>query len=500
MRTIKQIYESMLNEGFADYNKANQLITSYLNKHKVYAMHMFDRATWYGTEYWSTLCWPKNGNNGALLCWKKDIGFSSEIDGILLTTDVDKAMSIYQEGGKFNFDVAINGAKIGVSKAMQLIVDAINGNVKIDKKSIEEYIGQELMNESLISEDLTADLTKQINSLKKEITNAEKLYGKGSPQVEELTNKRKELMAQRKLAKIQVSNNVKADISGFEVEHSVEDEFEERIDPELRFQDMEGYVQMVIKGLKPLAILCGAPGVGKTFRVKKLIRGLGKHISTSGYKDIGTDAIILKGSETAVSLFIKMFQFKDQGDLIVLDDCDKVLKDETAINLIKAATDSDDERVVSYGTSRPPECPAALAEIHPEWNLEMDSKGRYYFPQSFVFKGSMVIITNMRAGMIDTAIRNRGLICDLDFTTEEILGIVESLAPKIDPEHIGMAAKQKAIEYLKNLAQKGSDMEISIRSFMTCAGLYECCDDAAACERRIKEQMKLQFASGGKRY
>ena len=183
-----------------------------------------------------------------------------------------------------------------------------------------------------------------------------------------------------------------------------------------------------------------------------------------------------------------------------MDDCDKVLKDETSINLIKAATDSDDERVVSYGSSRAPECPAAIAELHPEWNLEMDSKGRYYYPQGFVFQGSLVIITNMRAGMIDTAIRNRALICDLDFTTDEILQIIENLAPDIEPEHIGMPAKIKAIEYLKKLAVKGTDMEISIRSFMTCAGLYECCDDDSACERRIKEQMKLQFAAGGKRY
>ena len=501
MKSIKQIYESMLvQEGFKDFGKAMRLVSSYLLKHDIYVMPLMNNFQVGGNSYTGSLCWTKDNSNGALIMWEKAGNASTELDYIAFTDDVDKEIVAYQNGGSYNFKVTVESFEVGISKALQLIVSVLSGETKMDKTSIGKYIGHELFTESLLNEDEIGDLNKKIDALYRQIGKAEREYGKGSPEVEELVNKRKELISKRKLAKVKVNTNTPVRIEGIQPEPQVEEEFEERVSPELRFQDMEGYVQMVINGLKPLAILCGAPGVGKTFRVKKLLRGMGKKISTSGYKDFETDAIILKGSETAVSLYTKMFQFKDKGDVIVLDDCDKVLKDETSINLIKAATDSDDERVVSYGTSRPPECPASVAELHPEWNLEMDSKERYFYPQSFVFNGSVVIITNIRAGMLDTAIRNRGLICDLDFTTEEVLQIVESIAPSIDPEHISMSAKQKAIAYLKNLAVKGTGMEISIRSFMTCAGLYECCPDESACERRIKEQMKLQFASGGKRY
>ena len=53
-------------------------------------------------------------------------------------------------------------------------------------------------------------------------------------------------------------------------EQQSEAKFKETInDPEMVFKKMEGYVKMVIKGINPSVILCGAPGVGKTFRVKE---------------------------------------------------------------------------------------------------------------------------------------------------------------------------------------------------------------------------------------
>ena len=47
---------------------------------------------------------------------------------------------------------------------------------------------------------------------------------------------------------------------------------EEREDPEMVFKKMSGYIKMVIKGINPSLIICGAPGVGKTFRVRKQLK------------------------------------------------------------------------------------------------------------------------------------------------------------------------------------------------------------------------------------
>ena len=55
------------------------------------------------------------------------------------------------------------------------------------------------------------------------------------------------------------------------------------------------------------------------------------------------------------------------------------------------------------------------------------------------------------------------------------------------------------------MAKNGDNMEISIRSFSTCARLFQVCegdpdftdDDARS---MIKEQMALQYARGGKKF
>ena len=129
-----------------------------------------------------------------------------------------------------------------------------------------------------------------------------------------------------------------------------------------------------------------------------------------------------------------------------------------------------------------------------------DNKGRFFYPKELETKGGMIIITNMNAGQIDTAIKNRALLCDLNFTTDEVLDIVRKLSPKIKLDVLSKESKEKALAYLQELADKKAPMEISIRSFTLVAGLYSSNAPEAAIQRRIREQMKLQFARGGKKY
>ena len=63
----------------------------------------------------------------------------------------------------------------------------------------------------------------------------------------------------------------------------------------------------------------------------------------------------------------------------------------------------------------------------------------------------------------------------------------------------------KAYQYLTDMSENGDAMEISIRSFTTCARLFQVCegdpdfndDDARS---MIKEQMALQYARGGRKF
>lgn len=282
---------------------------------------------------------------------------------------------------------------------------------------------------------------------------------------------------------------------------TIEGSFEEEIKatPEERFDDMISYIYNVISGIRPLAVICGAPGVGKTFRIMQAIKQTKSKIDTGNVMTHGVDYGLIKGKSTPAHLYSMMHDFKNEGQLLILDDADEIVKDPTAINLIKACCDSSDERWVSYGTSRPPEMSEEQA-FKCDDAEGPDNKGRFFYPKEFETKGGMIIITNMNAGQIDTAIKNRALLCDLNFTTDEVLDIVRKLSPKIKPDVLSKESKEKALAYLQELADKKVPMEISIRSFTLVAGLYSSNAPEAAIQRRIREQMKLQFARGGKKY
>ena len=257
-------------------------------------------------------------------------------------------------------------------------------------------------------------------------------------------------------------------------------------DPEQAFKEMQGYVKTVIKGLQPGVVLCGAPGVGKTYRVLQQLKA-------NGYQH-GKNLAIIKGRCTPRQMYLTLYEYKSKGNMILIDDADSLIgpkAPEDVINILKAALDStsDDEgRLVSYRIS----------------GKLLDDEDQPV-PKEHYFNGSMIVITNYSAGQIDSAIRNRCFVQSLDFTTEQLLDIIKKIMPAIAPQKLSSQSKMKAYEYLVEMAKKGSEMEISIRSFSTCARLFQVCegdddftdDDAKS---MIAEQMKLQSLRGGKKF
>ena len=107
-------------------------------------------------------------------------------------------------------------------------------------------------------------------------------------------------------------------------------------------------------------------------------------------------------------------------------------------------SDDDEGRLVSYGIA------GALK----------DDDGND-LPKKFYYNGSVIVITNYNAGQLDTALRGRSFVQDIHFSTEDVLKIIENILPKLDPEHLSPKAKLKAFNYLKELAENKSKMEIS---------------------------------------
>ena len=259
----------------------------------------------------------------------------------------------------------------------------------------------------------------------------------------------------------------------------------ERDDPKTAFKKMGVYIKSVIKGLQPGVILCGAPGVGKTYRVKQ-------YLKAAGYNE-GQNLYTIKGTQSPRQLYIDMYNFKDKGKIIVVDDADALVgpkAPEVAINLLKAALDStsDDEgRLVAYKVT---------GDLKDEEGIPI--------PKRHYYNGQMIIITNYSVGQLNSALKGRVFTQTLDFTSEQILEIIRDLMPSLDPTKLTMESKQKAYDYLMKLAEQKTTMEINIRNFLSCARIYTLCEGEDLSEKdveaMIKEQMVNQSMRGGKSF
>lgn len=130
-----------------------------------------------------------------------------------------------------------------------------------------------------------------------------------------------------------------------------------------RYHTLQRMAERVAAGRLPALIVSGPPGLGKSFTIEQVLV----------QNDIEHD--ILCGTISAVGLYIALWEQRD-GGVVVLDDCDDALRDETCLNLLKAVLDSSDKRIVSY-------------RKRAHWMDEMD------IPNTFEFKGAVVFCTNI---------------------------------------------------------------------------------------------------------
>lgn len=279
--------------------------------------------------------------------------------------------------------------------------------------------------------------------------------------------------------KIEVEKNIGVNILQSEEERKQEQKLKEEIheDPEVTFKKMRGYINMVIKGFNPSLIICGAPGVGKTYNVKKQLK-------EEGYIE-DKNLCTIKGKCTPRQLYLALYQFKRKGDILVIDDADSLVgpkAPEDSINILKGALDSTSEpegRLITYGIA----------------GKILDNDGNE-IPKKFYYNGSVIILTNYNAGSLDTALRGRSYIQDIHFSVDDVLKIIKKLLPSLGEGKVSMQSKNKAFDYLSELADQKTEMEISIRTFNICAVLFESMEgvDEDIIMSMIKEQMELQAA------
>lgn len=480
-----------------DIEKAIGLISSYLRKRKIYTVPNIFNMTINGKNKLAVYVFNEKAEGG-LFVW--DLAASAQVEAVMFTKDFNEAFltSHYPDNATHNYDVYVEAKGANTVQMCKLVEAVLTGKIAMKPEAIRAQIKDAQLFESTIFTEKVvteakdphiAELERKKGNLYQRIRDAKK-KGKDTS---DLQTQYDQLAAELAEARVAIQGNVPVTATTNKEVEEVNNFFEdeERATPEERFDDMKNYIYNIIAGRRPLALLCGAPGVGKTFRVMQAVKGAGK--------EHNRDYKLLKGKCTPSALYTALHDYKDKGKLIIMDDCDSVFKDGDAINLLKAAFDSSDERWVSWNISSPIPMPTELAEACDDavWN---ELKNRWEYPKEFLYEGGGIVITNFNAGQIDTAIRNRALICDLSFTVQEVLDLIRGLAPKIGVGTVSTEAKERALEYLQELADKKAPVELSIRSFTLCAELYMSDAPEKSIKRMINEQMRLQFARGGRKY
>ena len=215
-----------------------------------------------------------------------------------------------------------------------------------------------------------------------------------------------------------------------------------------RFGFVEKLVTMVAAGVQPSAVITGEGGLGKTYTVTKTLETAGyKDISDLGEFQVGEvigrkTFTTVKGYSTAKGLYRTLFE--NNSGIIVFDDCDAVLKDPVALNLLKGALDSYGKRIIS-------------------WNADMRDED---LPRSFNFTGRVIFISNMDQNNIDQAIRSRSMLIDLSMTADQKIDRMEFIAKSESfmPEYESNI-KQDALNLIREL--KDVAKEISLRTLIS---------------------------------
>ena len=244
---------------------------------------------------------------------------------------------------------------------------------------------------------------------------------------------------------------------------------QERFTINERFEFLEGFVKMVAKRTSPSLVVTGEGGLGKTYTVHDALKASGlvnasdissTHTDADGNTvdmiGIGTDSsmsesesrkyyTVIKGYSTAKGLYKLLYENRNR--IVVFDDCDSILRDPVALNLLKGALDSYEKRIISWSSA----------------GFIDDG-----LPAQFEFKGGVIFISNMPVYKVDQAIRSRSICVDLSMNVEQKLERmkriiqVESFLPLID-----MEVKETALEFLNEM--KNVATEISFRTLIQVA-------------------------------
>ena len=171
---------------------------------------------------------------------------------------------------------------------------------------------------------------------------------------------------------IEQGNTPVQETIALEVAQESDEEVIERI--RQRFEILDEMATAATNGDIRAMIVSGPPGVGKSFGVERIVEKACLFDQISGKR---LRAEVVKGSASALGLYTTLYKYSDSNCVLVFDDCDSILVDDVALNLLKGALDSGKKRKIS-------------------WLSDRNMLRREGDPDSFNFNGSVIFITNLK--------------------------------------------------------------------------------------------------------
>jgi hypothetical protein len=233
----------------------------------------------------------------------------------------------------------------------------------------------------------------------------------------------------------------------------VEEEPENLVPVHERFEDMKSMIQLIVKKVRPSYFISGKSGASKSHTVLFTMDQLGLVE--------GKDYFLAKGTASPVGIYSTLYKWN--GKTVIFDDADSAFKDKTSTNLLKSALDSTQVRRICWITQTNFD-PTTKNE---EEIKELLDKGK--LPTFFDFTGGVIFVSNIPFSEVDTAIKTRSLVQDIQLTQEEMFDEMQRNLPTIHP-NVPMEFKQKVLDTIrKGYANKNK--EISFRTLVTAIAL-----------------------------
>ena len=244
--------------------------------------------------------------------------------------------------------------------------------------------------------------------------------------------------------------------------NETDDEAIERIAS--RFAILDEMAEAVSTSKVRAMIVSGPPGIGKSYGVERALE------KRSMFDDIAGSTRkfeVVKGAMSPIGLYKKLYEHSAKGHVVCFDDCDAILYDDLALNLLKAALDTGKKRTL-------------------HWNTESRTLMAEGMPNSFEFFGGVIFITNIKFDNVKSkklqdhlqALQSRCHYLDLtiDSMRDRMLRIRQIVGTgMLEKYAMGREEEDKLVQFIFD--NKHKLREISLRMVLKIADLWKMAPD-----------------------